>query len=251
MCTLILLHRPQLAETGFWPLLLAANRDEMLARPWLPPAAHWPNQPDVTGGLDTLAGGTWLATNKAGIVAGVLNRTGSLGPQQGKRSRGELPLLALAHATASEAATSLAGLNAADWRSFNLIVADTNAAYFIRGLGAGAITATRLPPGLTMIAATDPNDLSHPRIARHLPRFQAAAPPNPPDWGAWPALLADANGPPESALCVPATDGFGTVSSMLVGISEGRKQFFFEKKNQKTFALGDAYRSYRPREPTE
>jgi hypothetical protein len=31
----------------------------------------------------------------------------------------------------------------------------------------------------------------------------------------------------------------------------GRKQFFFEKKNQKTFALGDALHPRGPRQPTE
>jgi len=31
---------------------------------------------------------------------------------------------------------------------------------------------------------------------------------------------------------------------------EGRKEFFFEKKNQKTFARFDAYRSFLSRQPT-
>jgi uncharacterized protein with NRDE domain len=78
-----------------WPLLLAANRDEKLDRPSRPPGCHWIDQPDVLGGLDVLAGGTWLAINRAGVVAAVLNRLGSLGPAPGKRSRGVLPLLAL------------------------------------------------------------------------------------------------------------------------------------------------------------
>jgi uncharacterized protein with NRDE domain len=227
VCTLILLHRPHLADTTAWPLLLAANRDEMLARPWLPPATHWPEQPDVIGGLDTLGGGTWLATSEAGVVAGVLNRTGSLGPQPGKRSRGELPLLALRHPTADAASSALMGLNAADWRSFNLIIADSQTAYFIRGLGSGAITSARLAPGLIMIASSDPNDMSHPRVARHFPRFQSAEPPNPPDWGTWPTLLAYANDPPETALRIPPTNGFGTVSSTLIAMGPGRTDTCF------------------------
>ena len=48
MCTLVLLSRPGHA----WPLLVAANRDESLERPWRPPAAHWPDRPGVVGGLD-------------------------------------------------------------------------------------------------------------------------------------------------------------------------------------------------------
>jgi hypothetical protein len=224
VCTLILLRRPGIAT---WPLLLAANRDEMLARPWLPPAAHWANQPDVIGGMDTLAGGTWLAVNAAGVVAGVLNRTGSLGPQTGKRSRGELPLLALRHASAAEGAAALATLDAAEWRSFNCVIADSDTAFFVRGLGAGRVTSMRLSPGITMVTASDPNDLSHPRVARYLPLFQAAPPPEPPDWGAWPALLADRQAPAEASLCVPDTNGFGTASSMLIALAPGRRAMRF------------------------
>ena len=98
MCTVVLLIRPGHA----WPLLLAANRDERLDRAWDPPAAHWPDQPDVVAGRDRSGGGTWMGVNQAGVVAAVLNRQGSLGPAPGKRSRGELPLLALATPTAAE-----------------------------------------------------------------------------------------------------------------------------------------------------
>ncbi|HTZ69832.1 MAG TPA: NRDE family protein [Acetobacteraceae bacterium] len=223
MCTLVLLHRP--GET--WPLLLAANRDELLSRPWQPPAAHWPDQPDVVGGRDTLAGGTWLAWNAAGVVAGVLNRSGSLGPQAGKRSRGDLPLLALRHPAALDAAADLAAEDAGDWRSFNLVIADSYHAFFVRGLGSGPLTVTPLPPGLHMITHNDPNDPETPRVARHLPRFQAAPIPNPPDWSTWPKLLADSEGPREAALCIPETNGFGTASATLIGLSPTARNVLF------------------------
>ena len=88
MCTFIILRRPG----HDWPVLIAANRDEMTDRPWQAPARHWPDRPDVVGGLDELAGGTWLAANDTNVVAAVLNREGSLGPTTDKRSRGELVL---------------------------------------------------------------------------------------------------------------------------------------------------------------
>jgi hypothetical protein len=212
MCTVIVASAPK------WPLLLAANRDEMLDRPWQPPASHWPDQPDVIGGLDTLAGGTWLALNRAGVVATVLNRVGSLGPAQGKRSRGELPLLALRHPSAERAADALAGLDARQWRSFNLVVADRTGRFFLRGTGEGKVTAEPLPPGLHMITAHDPDDLASPRVSRHLPRFREARLPDPPDWSGWTALLASGGLPVEAALCVPATRGFGTVTSTLLAL---------------------------------
>ena len=213
MCTVVVAT----LAGGRWPLLVAANRDEVLARPWLPPARHWPGQPDVVGGLDTLGGGTWLALNGAGVVATVLNRPGTLGPAPGKRSRGELPLLATRHPTAQAASDQLSRLDGCDWRSFNLVIADRAAAYFLRGTGDGPITAEPLSPGIHMVTAHDPDDFASPRVARHLPRFRAAGLPSPPDWRTWPALLADADGPRDAALYVQAVGGFGTVTSSLIG----------------------------------
>jgi hypothetical protein len=174
MCTVVLLRRPGEA----WPVFIGANRDEKLDRAWDPPAAWWRDRPGVVGGRDREAGGTWMAANAAGVVAAVLNRPGSLGPAPGKRSRGELPLLALERATAEAAVAALAALPAAEWRPFNMVVADRARAFFVRGTGIGRPEALPLPEGVSMVTALDPNDLSSPRTARHLPRFQAAARPS-------------------------------------------------------------------------
>ena len=84
MCTLLILRRPG----HKWPLLLAANRDEIISRPWLPPDHHWPDRPHVLAGKDEEAGGTWLGVNEHGVGAAILNREGSLGPIDEKRTRG-------------------------------------------------------------------------------------------------------------------------------------------------------------------
>ncbi len=217
MCTLVVLHRPGHP----WPLLLAANRDEMLDRAWDAPAAHWPERPGVIGGRDHLAGGTWLAINRAGVVASVLNRQGSLGPKLGKRSRGELPLIALAEDSAEAAAAAITGLDAGEWRRFNMVIADRHGAYFVRGLATGAPHAERLAPGLAMVTARDPNDLTSPRVARHLPRLKAASPPKPPDdWESWRAIIADRSGAIESQFTIEPQGGFGTISSSLLALPE-------------------------------
>jgi hypothetical protein len=220
MCTVII----STGERPDWPLLLAANRDELLDRPWQAPAAHWPDQPDVVGGLDTFAGGTWLAVNSGGVVAAVLNRTGTLGPAPGKRSRGELPLLALRHADAASAAHAIAALNAEAWRSFNLVVADRRHAYFVRGAGHGRIVAHLLVPGTHITTASDPDDLSSPRIARYLPQFLNARRPSPPEWSGWTKLLQDGSKPADTALNIAPHDGFGTVTSTLIAL--GRRSLF-------------------------
>lgn len=212
MCTVVLLIRPG----HDWPLILAANRDEMLDRAWDGPAAHWPAHPDIIAGRDRSAGGTWMGINRAGLVVAVLNRPGSLGPAAGKRSRGELPLLALQHPTAAEAADSMSTLDAGEWRSFNLVLADRSGAIFIRGLGHGHPQVQNLASGLHMVTAHDPDDPESPRVARHLARFRAAEPPGPAGWDAWHHILADRSGEPGEQINVMPRGGFGTVCSSLV-----------------------------------
>lgn len=214
MCTLILLRRPGHP----WPLLLAANRDERLDRPWDAPGRHWPGRPDVIGGRDRTAGGTWMAL-RGGVVAAVLNRPGSLGPVAGKLSRGDLPLMMTGHPTAADAARAAARLDAGLWRPFNAVVADARDAFFVRGTGAGRAEVIPLGEGASVVTAHDPNSPESPRTQRHLPRFQAAAAPDPGrgDWRGWEALLAD-DGGGAAALTVPPVDGFGTVCASLLAL---------------------------------
>jgi hypothetical protein len=198
---------------------IGANRDEMVSRPWEPPGPYWPG---VVAGRDILAGGTWLGMNHFGVVAAVLNRHGSLGPAVGKRSRGELPILALAQTSAAAAAAALRGLDTAAYRSFNLVVADAGAAFLLRGLEDGPPVVSALPQGVTMITAGEPNDVALPRIARHLPSFETAA------FADWGTLLGDPGGDWESSLNIPVRNGFGTVCSSLIRLPlEGRPVWAF------------------------
>jgi len=228
MCTVVILRRPGHA----WPVLLAANRDEMLDRPWLPPARHWPDRPEVVGGRDELAGGTWLGLNNHGVVAGILNRQHSLGPAAGMRSRGELVLEALDHADAAQAAAALAGLDTRAYRPFNLVIADNRDAYWLRNRGPdgpGRIETGPIPVGIAMITAHDMGDMASPRIRAYLPRFQVAPPPDPDrsDWVAWEALLASRDSGegdssvetgPAAAMAIRTPTGFGTVCGSLLGL---------------------------------
>src|SRR5580658_2751875 len=99
-------------------LLLAGVRDEFTGRAWQPPARHWPQYPKLTGGLDLVAGGTWLAVApEARRVACVLNGRGRQAPEGSRRSRGALPLQA-----AAEGKLAQAGL--ADFDPFHLLTAE-------------------------------------------------------------------------------------------------------------------------------
>ncbi len=219
MCTLVILRRPG----HDWPLLLAANRDEMAGRPWKPPARHWPDRAEVVGGIDLESGGSWLARNDTGVVAAALNRVGTLGPAPGKRSRGELVLEALDHADAGAAAVALADLDPAAWRSFNLVVADNTSAWWLAAReGARAVVVERIPEGLSMLTARDLNDPESDRIARYLPLFRNAKVPDPAagDWEAWKTLLAsrDSAVGPSGAMNIVTESGFGTLSGSLLAL---------------------------------
>ncbi|MDG2285296.1 MAG: NRDE family protein [Alphaproteobacteria bacterium] len=223
MCTNVILRRPD----HDWPIIMAALRDEMIDRPWLPPRRHWPDREEVTAGLDELAGGSWMGLNDFGVVACILNRTGHLGPATGKRSRGELVLEALDHADAVDSATALAQLDPDAYRPFNMIVADNRDAYWLRHSGTeavGRVEIIEIPEGISMLTAMELNDQRAPRIATYGPRFTNAAPPAPEsgDWDAWIALLAERTEPddlePNRAMTVVTGHGYGTVSASLLAL---------------------------------
>lgn len=233
MCTVVILRRPE----DPWPLMMAANRDEMETRPWRRPARHWPDRDNVVAGLDELGGGSWLGLNDDGVVAAVMNRPHSLGPGPGFRSRGELPLEALDHATAEDAADALSHLDPAAYRPFNMVIADATDAFWLRaagneadaGGGAQRVEVLTIPPGLSMMTSLDLNDLSSPRIARYLAPFQKAVPPNPDagDWKEWASLMAarafDPGAGPSGAMTIVTETGFGTVSSSMIALPSRRR----------------------------
>jgi len=228
MCTLVLLYRPGHA----WPLIVAGNRDERLDRPWDPPGRHWPGQPGVIGGRDRLAGGSWMASRDDGLVASVMNRSDTLGPAAGRRSRGELVLLALGQAGARQAAHVLAGHDPLLYRPYNLVVADRDGAWWVahRSDAPGSTPAcVPLEPGLHMLTAMDLDDAGCPRIRAHLPAFRRAPPPAPAtgDFGAWEALLsADGGDDPAAAMSRRAHAGFGTVCSTILSVpANGRPRW--------------------------
>jgi hypothetical protein len=210
-------------------MLIAANRDEMAGRPWQPPARHWAERPSVTAGRDMEAGGTWLGTNDAGVVAAVLNRVGSLGPAGGKRTRGDLPLIALDRQSAHEAAEAIVALPGKDFRAFNVVIADAAGAFWLRWTdrdGARNPEMAPIPQGLHMLTAHDLDDAeASPRVARHLPLFRAAPAPDPDagDWAGWQARLADpsrdSSATESGSLLIEDRGGFGTVSSSLIALA--------------------------------
>ena len=80
------------------PTRILALRDELTSRAFDDPGRWWPELPDVVGGRDRTAGGTWCASRvSTGVTALVLNRPQRRVAASGAASRGVLPLLAVTH----------------------------------------------------------------------------------------------------------------------------------------------------------
>src|SRR3954462_12125307 len=78
------------------PRRVLALRDELTSRDFDDPGRWWPQLPDVVGGRDRTAGGTWCAPRVAtGATALVVNRPQKEVAALGAPSRGVLPLLAV------------------------------------------------------------------------------------------------------------------------------------------------------------
>lgn len=92
MCTVVV------RWDGSSPAEILALRDELTTRAFDDPDRWWPEHPDVVGGRDSQAGGTWCATNvRTGVSALVLNRPDKRVADAGAASRGVLPLLGCVH----------------------------------------------------------------------------------------------------------------------------------------------------------
>jgi uncharacterized protein with NRDE domain len=160
MCLLVALSRvhPEAA------LVVAANRDEWLARPARAMEVLRDGAPRILGGRDLTAGGTWLAVNEHGVVAGLTNQPQPGGRDPAKRSRGELPLVLARHRRADEAAAAFAReVVAAEYNPCWILVGDRDALFYLE-LGGGPVRAVRLPPGVHVLE-NRPLEAPSPKVA--------------------------------------------------------------------------------------
>jgi uncharacterized protein with NRDE domain len=167
MCTLAIYFR----VFPDYPVVVAANRDEFLDRPALPPT-DLGDSPHIIGGKDLRARGTWLGINEHGLIAGLLNRRiAETGPNDDKlRSRGLLCLDALQHSTAHGALRYVEGQRGRDYNGFNLLMASRDEA-IVAYNRAGEIEIVQLTPGFHLLTNADVDDFECPRISRSYSRF--------------------------------------------------------------------------------
>ncbi|MBE0506479.1 MAG: NRDE family protein [Marinospirillum sp.] len=131
-----------------YPLLLAANRDEFHARPTLP-AGNWPDYPDLIGGRDLQAGGSWMLASRSGQWAALTNvRDGRRMGESGQASRGELVLRAMQQPP--EVTAQWLQKVGQNYAGFNLLWGDATQAWFFSNQQPKP--AQQLQPGLYLLS---------------------------------------------------------------------------------------------------
>jgi uncharacterized protein with NRDE domain len=218
------------------PLVVGANRDERLDRRATAMTVLRREDPRILGGRDEEAGGTWLAVNSHGLVAGLTNRPLPDGRDPAKRTRGELPLALATHRTAPEALEDfLERFRPADYNPAWFLLGDRRSLFSIDLTEGDRPTAEPLGPGLHVL---ENNPLGSPSVKVDLVRsllgpLDGLRGPGLP--GKLRAVLADhrtaASGPPSPqgrrpetlAACVH-TDSYGTRSSTLIRVPSDKGQ---------------------------
>lgn len=225
MCTAIIAYSPGAPV----PVLLAGVRDEMVDRPWVPPARHWPDDPELLGGRDRLAGGTWLAVHPGERRAAcVLNGHGRPVPDERRRTRGELPL--------SLARSGVLDGDLTGFEGFHLVGAEPDSVRLWSWDGERR-TEHHLEPGLHFVVNSglaEPgteggDDHMSARVAHFRPLFEAAGT----DREAWLRLLGGDGLDPgdQRALVVRRRLGdgrtWGTTSISLVALGPSGVRYDF------------------------
>jgi hypothetical protein len=159
MCFLALVYK----RVPDYPVVVAANRDELADRPSLPPR---PVRPGIWAGVDRVAGGTWLGVNDRGLVVGVANLRTPDPPDPGARSRGLLCLDLLTE----ESAIAIPGrlnreIKEAAYNGFNVLAADGASAGVAMYQGR-SLDWRPLAPGVHVIGNSLPDDPDDPKVRR-------------------------------------------------------------------------------------
>ena len=146
------------------PFVFAGNRDEYHGRPTAA-AEWWQDAPNVLGGRDLVAGGSWLGISRDGRFAVVTNRPDLPAPAQSPLSRGELVANWLTAADSQSPATlrSTLGVLSPRYGGFSLLtgkLAGNNKGQLqclSGGNQSGPLLYAGLPEGITGLSNTAPD----------------------------------------------------------------------------------------------
>ncbi len=164
MCTILLAWRC-IPDT---PIVLAANRDELIARASAPPGAL-STEPFVAGGRDLVAGGTWLAVAAGGTLCAVTNRHLRSGepqpPDPSRLSRGGIPLALLVDTHPEDVPERLAELGPGRYNPVNVLWVSAERALVAHVDDTGPVRVIDLVPGPHVLTTGDVDDDQRPKVA--------------------------------------------------------------------------------------
>jgi uncharacterized protein with NRDE domain len=194
MCLLLL----ALNRVADRPWLLLGNRDEFHARPTAP-AQAWPDAPDVLGGRDLQAAGSWLAVHRSGRFAAVTN-VRTTAPKTAWRSRGALVGDFVANrddgAVAASDYVAAVAARRAEYGPFNLVVGTREGAWFVSSSDG---QPRALADGVHAFSNGSPAD-EWPKMRRLRTRFDVAVASGGADDAAFLDLLFDEAQPGDAEL---------------------------------------------------
>ena len=121
-----------------YKLVIAANRDEFYGRKTAP-AAFWNDHPQILGGRDLEAMGTWLGMTKSGRICMVTNFRDLRNLKAKAPSRGKLVTDFLLDKTSGEAYLKKVELHAKDYNGFSLIAGTVDSLYYLSNYRDGLI----------------------------------------------------------------------------------------------------------------
>ena len=145
MCLIAFAHR----RHARFPLVVAANRDELHRRPSAP-LSFWADCPRILAGRDLLGRGTWLGVSRGGRFAALTNYhsgTGASGrdASPGRPSRGLLVSAFLGNARSTRDYLREVAARGGDYDAFSLVAGDGRELGYYSNHGPAPVI---LPPGI-------------------------------------------------------------------------------------------------------
>ena len=151
MCLILFAHRAH----ADYPLVVAANRDEMYERPTAA-AGFWDDAPELLAGRDLREGGTWMGITRGGRFAAVTNYREMPLVRDGKRSRGHLVAGFLRGAASPGEYVRALAVEGDAYNGFNLLAGDGSSLAYVSNRGGGPSLLAAGIYGLSNALLDDP-----------------------------------------------------------------------------------------------
>ncbi len=119
-----------------YKLIVAANRDEFYERKTAP-ANYWEDHPDILGGRDLQASGTWMAMNKKGKISMITNYRDPAHINAKAPSRGQLVSDYLVNGDKPDDYLETLSDRSTLYNGFNLVVGNPDELWYLSNYGKG------------------------------------------------------------------------------------------------------------------